>query len=48
MDSIVVQNMYGTLQTEMAFYAYYGERVAKNEAHHGGITFDLLDRSLLG
>lgn len=48
MDSIVVENMYGTLQTEMSFYAYYGERVAKNEAHQGGITFDLLDRSMLG
>ena len=48
MDSITVEKMCGTLQTEMSFYAYYGERVSKNQAHQGGITFDLLDRSLLG
>ena len=48
MDSIVVENMYGTLQTEMSFYAYYGERVVKNRAHKGGVTFDLLDRDMLG
>ena len=48
MDSIVVENMYGTLQTEMAFYAYYGEKTTKNKAHKGGVTFDLLDRDMLG
>ena len=48
MDSIVVENLYGTLQSELAFYAYYGERVANNEAHRGGVTFDLLDRDMLG
>ena len=48
MDSIVVENMYGTLQTEKAYYAYYGESVSNNEAHKGGVTFDLLDRNMLG
>ena len=48
MDSVIVENMYGTLQTEMAFYAYYGEKVVKNKAHTGGVTFDLLDRRMLG
>ena len=48
MDSIVLENLYGTLQTEKANYAYYGQNVADNEAHKGGVTFDLLDRDMLG
>ena len=48
MDSIVLENLYGTLQTEKANYAYYGQNPADNEAHKGGVTFDLLDRNMLG
>ena len=48
MASIILENLYGTLQTEKANYAYYGQNVADNEAHKGGVTFDLLDRDMLG
>ena len=48
MDSIVLEDLYGTLQTEKANYAYYGQDPEDNEAHKGGVTFDLLDRHMLG
>lgn len=48
MDSIVLENMYGTLQTENAGFVYYdGNQVNRiSKAHQGGVTFDLLDREL--
>ena len=50
MDSIVLEDLYGTLQYEQAAFTYYdGEEAYKmNEAHKGGVTFDLLDRDMLG
>ena len=50
MDSIVVENLYGTLQFEQAAFTYYDgqEAYKKNEAHKGGVTFDLLDRNMVG
>lgn len=50
MKDITVENLYGTLQTEHAGFSYYHGRTAGKlcEAHVGGVTFDLLDRELLG
>ena len=48
MTFICMENMYCTLQTEMANYKFYGESVANNQAHQGGVTFDILDRDMLG
>ena len=50
MDSIVLENLYGTLQYEKAAFTYYDgdEAYLMNEAHEGGVTFDLLDRDMLG
>ena len=46
MDSIKLENLYGTLQVESAGFRYYnGDNVRRmNEAHAGGVTFDVLDR----
>ena len=48
MDSIKLENLYGTLQVEHAGFRYYnGSNVARmNEAHTGGVTFDVLDRNV--
>jgi hypothetical protein len=49
MEGIVVENLYGTLQTEAAGFSYYhGNKAYRmSKAHEGGITFDLLDRDML-
>jgi hypothetical protein len=49
MEGIVVENFYGTLQTEAAGFSYYhGSKAYRmSKAHEGGITFDLLDRDML-
>ena len=49
MEGIVVENLYGTLQTEAAGFSYYhGSKAYRmSKAHEGGITFDLLDRGML-
>ncbi len=46
MDSIKVENLYGTLQTERVGFTYYDGAAAnrKSKAHEGGVTFDILDR----
>ena len=46
MDSIRLENLRGTLQTECVGLAYYDGKTAneKSRAHTGGVTFDLLDR----
>ena len=48
MDSIIVDNLYGTLQTEHAGFTYYhGNTSYKlSKAHVGGVTFDVLDRDM--
>jgi hypothetical protein len=50
MDAITVENLRGTLQTELAGFTYYhGNQAYKiSQAHVGGVTFDLLDREMLG
>ena len=50
MDTITVENLRGTLQTEKAGFTYYdGSRANRLSAPHvGGVTFDLLDREMLG
>ena len=50
MDTIELENLYGTLQYEQAAFSYYDgeEAYKKNKAHTGGVTFDLLDRERLG
>ena len=50
MESIVLEDLYGTLQFEQAAFTYYDgdDAYKKNEAHKGGVTFDLLDRNMLG
>ena len=50
MDSVVVENMYATLQTEFAKINYFGtaQQYTSSQAHQGGVTFDLLDRNMLG
>ena len=50
MDAIVLEDLYGTLQYEQAAFTYYdgADAYKKNEAHKGGVTFDLLDRDMLG
>ena len=50
MDAITVENLYGTLQTEHAGFSYYhGSRAYRmSKPHEGGVTFDLLDREMLG
>ena len=50
MRSIVYQNMYATCQTEVASYAYFEgvQEYKSSQAHKGGVTFDILDRDMLG
>ena len=50
MDSIVVDDMYATFQSEVADYYYFGDaqQYTSSKAHQGGVTFDLLDRNMLG
>ena len=50
MDAITVENLYGTLQTEHAGFSYYhGSRAYRmSKPHEGGVTFDLIDREMLG
>ncbi len=50
MDSIKLENLRGTLQYENAGFVYYDGNKAnrRSQAHVGGVTFDLLDRELLG
>ena len=50
MDTIKVENLRGTLQTETCGFSYYdGNRAyLANKPHQGGVTFDLLDREMLG
>ncbi len=47
MDAIKLEHLCGTLQTECVGLAYYDGKVAnaKNKAHVGGVTFDLLNRA---
>ncbi len=49
MESITLENLYGTLQTEHAGFSYYhgGKCYSMSKAHVGGVTFDLLDRDVL-
>ncbi len=48
MKGVVLQDLTATLQTETAAFTYYdGQDADKiSRAHKGGVTFDLLDRSL--
>lgn len=50
MDAITLENLYGTLQTEHAGFSYYhGSRAYRmSKPHEGGVTFDLIDREMLG
>ena len=50
MDSIMVENMYATFQTEVASYTYFQgvQKYSSSQAHMGGVTFDLLDRNMVG
>ena len=50
MDAIKVENLRGTLQTETCGFSYYdGSRAhLANKPHQGGVTFDLLNREMLG
>ena len=50
MDAIKVENLRGTLQTEACGFSYYdGSRAhLANKPHQGGVTFDLLNREMLG
>ena len=50
MDSIIVDNMYATFQTEVASYTYFQgvQEYSSSKAHQGGVTFDLLDRNMVG
>lgn len=50
MEGITLENLYGTLQTEHAGFTYYdgGKANHLSKAHVGGVTFDLLDRDMLG
>ena len=50
MDTITVENLCGTLQTEKAGFTYYNGTQANrlSAPHEGGVTFDLLDREMLG
>ena len=47
MESIQIDHLCGTLQTECVGLAYYDGKEANNisKAHVGGVTFDLLDRT---
>ena len=46
MESVRLEDMRGTLQTERVYFKYYdgAQLLKKNKAHVGGVTFDLLDR----
>ncbi|MBQ9151596.1 MAG: hypothetical protein IJX72_05040, partial [Clostridia bacterium] len=48
MDTITVENLSGTLQTEKAGFTYYdGNKAYRiSKAHVGGVTFDILDRDM--
>ena len=48
MDSITVEGLYGTLQTEHAGFTYYhGSRAYRlSKPHVGGVTFDIVDREM--
>ncbi|MBP3572570.1 MAG: family 14 glycosylhydrolase [Clostridia bacterium] len=50
MDSIKVESLRGTLQTETCAFSYYDGASAyrTNKPHQGGVTFDLLGREMLG
>ena len=50
MDAIHVEDLRGTLQTESCGFSYYdGNRAhLANKPHQGGVTFDLLNREMLG
>ncbi len=50
MDAIRVEDLRGTLQTESCGFSYYdGNRAhLANKPHQGGVTFDLLNREMLG
>ena len=50
METIKVENLRGTLQYEKAGFTYYDGAQANrlSQAHEGGVTFDLLDRTMLG
>lgn len=51
MDGINLQNLQGTLQTEHVGFTYYHGSTKANrlsKPHEGGVTFDLLDRDMLG
>ena len=50
MDSIKVESLRGTLQTETCAFSYYdgGSAYRTNQPHQGGVTFDLLGREMLG
>lgn len=50
MESIILEDLYGTLQTELAGMTYYdgGKATHISKPHVGGVTFDLLDRNMLG
>ena len=50
MDSIIVENMYATFQTEVASFTYFNgvQQYSSSQAHQGGVTFDLLDRNMVG
>lgn len=50
MDSIKVESLCGTLQTETCAFSYYDGSSAyrTNLPHQGGVTFDLLCREMLG
>ena len=50
METIKVENLYGSLQYEQAGFTYYNGSQANriSQAHEGGVTFDVLDRKMLG
>ena len=50
MEGIILKDLYGTLQTELAGMTYYdgGKATHISKPHVGGVTFDLLDRNMLG
>ncbi len=51
MDGINLQDLQGTLQTECVGFTYYHGSSKANKLskpHEGGVTFDLLDRDMLG
>jgi hypothetical protein len=49
MDGITVEDLRGTLQTELAGFTYYhgNEAYKISRPHVGGVTFDVLDRDML-